>query len=118
MDRRTDLGKSSPKAAGRTLTNVAQRAFFGPRKRTGPQTPRPALFPGWYHETRIADWRSFSDIKIRYPHADVLPGNRVIFDLKGNTYRLVVRINDQSGCIFVRFVGTHAAYDKIDPITI
>lgn len=72
----------------------------------------------WYHEARLADWHSFQDIKNRHPHADVLPGNRVVFNLKGNTFRLVARINYQSGCIFVRFVGTHAEYDKIDARTI
>jgi mRNA interferase HigB len=77
-----------------------------------------ASLRAWYHEARLADWRSFQDIKNRYPHADVLPDNRVVFDLKGNTYRLVARINYQSGCIFIRFVGTHAAYDKIDARTI
>ncbi len=72
----------------------------------------------WYHEATHSNWRSFQDIKKRHPHADVLPGNRVVFDIKGNTYRLVVRINYQSGCIFIRFLGTHAEYDKIDARTI
>ncbi len=72
----------------------------------------------WYHEARQARWRSFQDIKNRYRHADVIAGNRVVFDLKGNSYRLVVRINYQSGCIFIRFVGTHADYDKIDAQTV
>ncbi len=77
-----------------------------------------APLKAWYHEARISNWRSFQDIKKRYRHADVLADNRVVFDLKGNTYRLVVRINYQSGCIFIRFVGTHAQYDKIDARTI
>ncbi len=72
----------------------------------------------WYHETRHARWHSFQDLKNRHRSADVLPGNRVVFDIKGNTYRLVVRINYQSGCIFIRFVGTHADYDKINAETI
>ena len=72
----------------------------------------------WYHEARQARWRSFHDIRNRHRHADVLPGNRVVFDLKGNTYRLVVRINYQSGCIFIRFIGTHADYDKINAETV
>ncbi len=88
-----------------------------PSASSGKATPPPKR-RAWYHEARLADWRSFQDIKNRYPHADVLPGNRVVFDIKGNTYRLVARINYQSGCIFIRFVGTHAAYDKIDARTI
>jgi mRNA interferase HigB len=72
----------------------------------------------WYHEAKKAHWRSFQDIKNRYRHADVIADNRVVFDIKGNTYRLVVRINYQSGCLFVRFVGTHAEYNKINAETI
>lgn len=72
----------------------------------------------WYHEAVRSDWRSFQDIKKKYRHADVLPGNRVVFDIKGNTYRLVVRINYQSGCVFIRFIGTHAEYDKINAAAI
>ena len=84
--------------------------------RTHPSAEVP--LKAWYHEARQARWRSFQDIKNRYRHADVIPGNRVVFDLKGNSYRLVVRINYQSGCIFIRFVGTHADYDKIEAETV
>jgi mRNA interferase HigB len=72
----------------------------------------------WFHEAKSAGWRSFNDIKTRYRSADALPGNRVVFNLKGHTYRLVVRIHYNTGIVFVRFVGTHAAYDKIDATTI
>lgn len=54
----------------------------------------------------------------RNPSADILPGNRVVFDIKGNTYRLFVKIHDNTGIVFVRFVGTHADYDKIKAETI
>ena len=50
--------------------------------------------------------------------ADVLPNNRVIFDIKGNHYRLVVKIHYNTGVVFIRFVGTHKEYDRIDPNTI
>jgi mRNA interferase HigB len=72
----------------------------------------------WFHEAKSAGWRSFNDIKTRYRSADALPGTRVVFNLKGHTYRLVVRIHYNTGIVFVRFVGTHAAYDKIDATTI
>ena len=72
----------------------------------------------WFHETKIADWKSFVDIKARYGSADALPGDRVIFNIKGNTYRLIVRIHYNTGIVFIRFVGTHAAYDKIDASTV
>ena len=72
----------------------------------------------WFHETKIARWKSFIDIKKQYPSADVLPNNRVVFDIKGNHYRLVVKIHYNTGVVFIRFVGTHNDYDQIDPNTI
>jgi mRNA interferase HigB len=53
-----------------------------------------------------------------FPSADVLPNKRVIFDIKGNDYRRVVKIHDNTGIVFIRFVGTHGDYDRIDPATI
>lgn len=72
----------------------------------------------WFHEARRSDWRTFKEIKARYRSADVLQGNRVVFNIKGNTYRLVVRIHYNTGIVFIRFVGTHAGYDRIDATTI
>ena len=71
----------------------------------------------WSHETKHADWKTFNDIKARYRSADLLPGNRVVFNIKGNTYRLIVRIHFNTGIAFIRFIGTHANYDKIDATT-
>jgi len=72
----------------------------------------------WFHEAKVADWKSFGDIKERYRSADVLPGQRVVFNIKGNTYRLVVKIHYNTRVVYIRFVGTHAEYDKIDAKTI
>ena len=72
----------------------------------------------WFHEAKVARWKNFNEIKKQYPSADVLPNNRVIFDIKGNHYRLVVKIHYNTGVVFIRFVGTHKEYDRIDPNTI
>jgi mRNA interferase HigB len=72
----------------------------------------------WFHETKVARWKNFNDIKKQYPSADVVSGNRVIFDIKGNHYRLVVKIHYNTGVVFIRFVGTHKQYDQIDPNTV
>ena len=72
----------------------------------------------WFYETKATRWKSFTDIKTRYRSADALPGNRVVFNLKGNTYRLIVRLHYNTGIAFIRFIGTHAEYDKIDATTI
>jgi mRNA interferase HigB len=71
----------------------------------------------WFHEARAARWLCPQDIRRAYPSADVLPGNRVVFNLKGNRYRLVVKVHYNTGIVFIRFVGTHAEYDKIDATT-
>jgi mRNA interferase HigB len=72
----------------------------------------------WFYEAKHARWRSPADIKRKYPHASILPNNRVVFNIKGNNYRLVVKINYDYGQVFIRFIGTHAEYDKIDVTTI
>src|SRR5690625_25126 len=72
----------------------------------------------WFSEAKNSRWESPADIKNIYPHASILPENRVVFNIKGNTYRLVVKINYDYGQVFIRFVGTHAEYDKIDATTI
>jgi len=68
----------------------------------------------WYDEANEANWNTPKDIKINYPSASFLEGNRVVFNIKGNTYRLIVKINYKYKMVWVRFVGTHAKYDKID----
>ncbi len=72
----------------------------------------------WFHEAKSSRWKYFTDIKARYRTADALPGNRVVFDIKGNAYRLIVRIHYNTGVVFIRFIGTHARYDRIDATTI
>ena len=72
----------------------------------------------WFHEAQCASWKSPNDIKQRYPKASILPRDRVVFDIKGNTYRLIVVVIYQFNTVYLRFVGTHAEYDKIDATTI
>ncbi|MES2706781.1 MAG: type II toxin-antitoxin system HigB family toxin [Verrucomicrobiota bacterium] len=73
-----------------------------------------APLEAWFHEVSAARWQNPQDIKIRYPSADILPGNRVVFNIKGNTCRLIVKIHYNTGILFIRFIGTHAEYDRID----
>jgi mRNA interferase HigB len=68
----------------------------------------------WYYEAKHAQWESPADVKAQYGSASVIGGNRVVFNIAGNKYRLIVRINYNSKTVFVRFVGTHQEYDKID----
>jgi mRNA interferase HigB len=68
----------------------------------------------WYHEVEREDWDTPAKVKTRYRAASIVGGNRVVFNIKGNKYRLVVKINYPYRVVYIRFVGTHAEYDKID----
>jgi mRNA interferase HigB len=68
----------------------------------------------WFAEARKARWTSPSDIKALHRSASFVGDDRVVFNIGGNRYRLVVALSYRRGSIFVRFVGTHAAYDRID----
>lgn len=72
----------------------------------------------WFYEASRANWHSPSDIKGLYRHASILVNNRIVFNIKGNDYRLIVHIRYDIGIIFIRFIGTHKEYDKIDAKTI
>ncbi len=72
----------------------------------------------WYAEAGRADWKSPADIKAAHRNASFLANNRVVFNIKGNDFRLVAAVHYNRGMMFVRFVGTHAEYDRIDAATI
>ena len=76
------------------------------------------MLRAWYDEAVAAQWQTPQDILGRYRSADILSDNRVVFNIKGNTYRLVVKLNFEKQWIFIRFIGTHEEYDKIDANTI
>jgi mRNA interferase HigB len=72
----------------------------------------------WHDEVLRADWRSPHDIKERYRSASFCGNNRVVFNIGGNKYRLVVEMQYQAGIAWVKFVGTHEQYDQIDVETV
>lgn len=72
----------------------------------------------WYRHTLNADWRSPADVKQDFRNASILKDGRAVFNIAGNEYRLVVWINYAYRVVYIRFIGTHAQYDKIDVQTI
>lgn len=72
----------------------------------------------WYHIAQKANWGSPAEIKSELHNASILQDGRVIFNIAGNKYRLVVWINYAYKIIYIRFIGTHEQYDTIDPQTI
>ncbi len=81
-----------------------------------PDAERP--LQAWYAKVKRADWKTSSDIKAAYQNASFVANNRVIFNIKGNSYRLVVAIKYQYRIVYIRFIGTHQEYDRIDITTI
>ena len=72
----------------------------------------------WYADVKQADWQSPVDIKRIYRNASIVANNRVVFNIKGNKYRLVVAVHYEFQLVYIRFVGTHQEYDRIDVATI
>lgn len=68
----------------------------------------------WYREAVKADWSTPNEVKQQFGNASVLKDGRVVFDIAGNTYRLVVWINDPYRVLYIRFIGTHQQYDQIE----
>jgi len=68
----------------------------------------------WYKETKAADWETPHDVKAMYGNASVVGNSRIVFNIAGNKYRLVVKFNYPYRVGYIRFIGTHAEYDEID----
>ena len=76
-----------------------------------PATKEPLL--AWYHEVEKEDWDTPAKLKQKYRSASIV-GDRAVFNIKGGQYRLVVRINYAYRVVYIRFIGTHTEYDRID----
>ncbi len=72
----------------------------------------------WYQEVSKAEWANPNEIKAEYPSASIIGNDRIVLNIKGNAYRLIVRINFDYQMVWIRFIGAHAAYDKINAKTI
>lgn len=68
----------------------------------------------WFETAMNSDWRTPNDVKSSYANASILKDSRIVFNIKGNSYRLVVKFNFEHQLAFIRFIGTHPEYDKID----
>ncbi len=72
----------------------------------------------WYHDAKSAEWKNSNELKKQYINASIVGDGRVVFNIKGNDYRLVAAIDYEFQVIFIRFIGTHKQYDKINSKTI
>ena len=94
----------------RIVSHKALPAFY---QAEGNEDSRVAL-ERWYEIAEGADWRSFADIRADFGSVDYVGNQHYVFNIKGNKYRLVVVIKFVIGYIFIRFIGTHSEYEKID----
>jgi len=76
------------------------------------------VLQAWYADAKRATWKTPVDIKNAYRNASIVASNRVVFNIKGGRYRLVAAINYKHDIVYIRFIGTHQEYDKIDAATI
>ncbi|MEO7190260.1 MAG: type II toxin-antitoxin system HigB family toxin [Vicinamibacterales bacterium] len=92
----------------RIIAKRALREFW----QKHPDAEEPLL--AWYREAEQEDWDTPAKVKMKYRSASIVGDSRVIFNIKGNDYRLVVKINYPYRVVYIRFVGTHAEYDRVD----
>jgi mRNA interferase HigB len=75
-------------------------------------------YEAWLHIAQRAQWRNPEDVKASYPKASIVKGGRVVFNIKGNDYRLVAALQYRAGVLAIRFFGAHREYDEIDAETV
>ena len=98
----------------RVIARSTLREFIETLKGTKNYAPVKSALDAWFHEVEAANWKNPAEVKAAYANASILGDDRVVFNIKGNDYRLVVKINYKYRVVYVRFVGTHAEYDKIN----
>ncbi|MDZ4740926.1 MAG: type II toxin-antitoxin system HigB family toxin [Alphaproteobacteria bacterium] len=100
-----------------TGREIVERYFVSRAGHKGIKAAR-SQFDAWLAITGQTQWRSPDDVKTSHPKASILKARRVVFNIKGNDYRLVAAVHYQAGVVMIRFFGTHGEYDKIDAETV
>ncbi len=72
----------------------------------------------WFDIVKSSDWKNTTDVKQTYANVSIMKDSRIVFNIKGNSFRLVAKFNFGKQWVFIRFIGTHEQYDKIDVSTI
>lgn len=99
--------------ARRTLTKFVE-TLAGHQDRPAVKTALDA----WFAEARKAEWKKSTDIKKLHATASIITSDRVVFNIKGNAYRLIVSVDFEKGIVWIKWVGSHTDYDNIDAKTI
>jgi mRNA interferase HigB len=98
-------------------TDVVENYFANHAGHRGIKAAR-SQYDAWFNIVTRAGWHNPEDVKVSYPKASILNAGRVVFNIKGNDYRLITRLQYQASVLVIRFFGTHAECDKIDAETV
>jgi mRNA interferase HigB len=98
----------------RIIARRTLREFVATRTGHKDQSALRSALDAWFHEAQNADWHSSADLKKLYATASIVSADRVVFNIKGNSYRLVVAIDYEKGIVWIKWLGTHKDYDQIE----
>ncbi len=98
----------------RIIARRTLREFVATRTGYKDQSALRSALDAWFHEAQNAEWHSSAELKASYATASIVSADRVVFNIKGNSYRLVVAIDYEKGIVWIKWLGTHKDYDQID----
>ena len=98
----------------RIIARRTLRKFVALRAGHSDQAALKAALDAWFEEVRKARWRTTAEVKRRYASASIISAERIVFNIKGNSYRLVVAVDFEKSIVWIKWIGTHRDYDDID----
>jgi mRNA interferase HigB len=98
----------------RVIARRTLRAFVARQQGRRDQPASKAALDAWFSEVRRPRWKSAADLKRHYASASIVSADRIVFNIKGNDYRLVAAVDFEKGIVWIKWIGTHAEYDRID----
>lgn len=98
----------------RIIARRALRDFVERRAGSRDQSALKAALDAWFDEVRRARWSSSADVRRHYATVSIVSADRLVFNIKGNDYRLVVAVDFEKSIVWIKWIGTHAEYDRID----
>jgi mRNA interferase HigB len=102
----------------RIIARRTLKDFIKARAGRRDQPALKAALDAWFHEVKKAKWANTAEVKENYATASIISADRIVFNIKGNSYRLVVAVDFEKSIVFVKWIGTHSDYDRIDVRTV
>ena len=102
----------------RIIARRTLKAFVEERSGHRDQPALKAALDAWCSEVKKAEWSNTADVKRRYATASIVTADRIVFNIKGNSYRLVVSVDFEKAIVFIKWIGTHGDYGRVDVRTV